>query len=108
VTDARSLDARFNAALARRKSLLDNPAIEAVRLFHGRADGIDNLVVEKWGPVLIVQLHEALPGPTPDELLPVMQQWREQFGATAVYLKHFVRNRGGTEAQSGSDPAPDR
>ena len=109
MTEARTLDARLSAALARRKVLLDDPAIEALRLFHGRADGIDNLVVEKWGPVLITQLHEALPGPTSDELRPVMQQWRERFGAMAVYLKHFVRDRGGMEAEiraSHSDPAP--
>ncbi|HKQ49517.1 MAG TPA: class I SAM-dependent rRNA methyltransferase [Phycisphaerae bacterium] len=109
MTAARSLDARLNAALARRKDPLADPKIEAVRLFHGRADGIDNLVVEKWGPVLIVQLHEGLPGPTPDELRPVMNQWRDRLAATSVYLKHFVRDRGGTEAQiraAHSDPTP--
>lgn len=116
MTDPRLLDAQLDAALARRKSLLDDSAIEALRLFHGRADGIDNLVVEKWGgataplrPVLIVQLHQGLPGPTPEELRPFMQQWRDRFGATAVYLKHFVRDRGGTEAQirtAHSDATP--
>lgn len=99
MTDPRSLDARLDAALARRKDRLNDPAIEALRLFHGRADGVDNLVVEKWGSILIVQLHEALPGPTPDELRPVMQQWRERFGAKAVYLKQFVRDRGGAEKE---------
>ncbi len=99
MTDPHSLDARLSAALARRKSLLDDPTIEAVRLFHGRADGIENLVVEKWGPVLIVQLHEGQPGPTPEELRPAMQRWRDQFHARAVYLKHFVRDRGGAEAE---------
>jgi len=99
VADAHSLDSRLNAALARRKALLGDPAIEAVRLFHGRADGIDNLVIEKWGPVLIVQLHEGLPEPEPDALRPCLQRWREWLGAKAVYLKHFVRDRGGAEAQ---------
>lgn len=97
--DAHSLDPQFSAALARRKALLDDPTIEALRLFHGRADGIENLVVEKWGPVLIAQLHEGLPGPAPDDLRPGLRNWREQFHARAVYLKRFVRDRGGTEAE---------
>jgi 23S rRNA (cytosine1962-C5)-methyltransferase len=99
VTDSQALDTQLNAALARRKALLNDPAIDAVRLFHGRADGIDGLVVEKWGAVLIVQLHEGLPGPAPDDLRPRLQSWRERFGAKAVYLKQFVRDRGGTDAE---------
>lgn len=90
---------RLNAALARREALLSDPKIEALRLFHGRADGIDSLVVEKWGPVLVVQLHEGLPGPTAEELRPCIEQWRERFKTRAVYLKHFVRDRGGAEAE---------
>jgi 23S rRNA (cytosine1962-C5)-methyltransferase len=94
-----TLDSQLNAALARRKSLLSDPALEAVRLFHGRADGLEGLVVEKWGGVLIVQLHEGLPGPTPAELRPYLQSWRERFGARAVYLKHFVRDRNGADVE---------
>jgi 23S rRNA G2069 N7-methylase RlmK/C1962 C5-methylase RlmI len=73
--------------------------LDAVRLFHGRADGLDGLVVEKWGSVLIVQLHEGLPGPAPEELRPHLQDWRERFDARAVYLKHFVRDRGGADVE---------
>jgi 23S rRNA (cytosine1962-C5)-methyltransferase len=94
-----ALDSQLSAALARRKTLLSDPTLDAVRLFHGRADGLEGLVVEKWGCVLIVQLHEGLPGPTPEELRPHLQSWRERFGAKAVYLKHFVRDRGGTDVE---------
>lgn len=94
VPDGTSLEARLATALARREPLLADSAIEAVRLFHGRADGIAGLVIEKWGPVLIVQLHEGQPGPTPDELRPHMLRMRERFAARAVYLKQFVRDRG--------------
>jgi 23S rRNA (cytosine1962-C5)-methyltransferase len=97
VAHSHSLHSTLDAAVARREKLLDDSSIEALRLVHGRADGIDNLVVEKWGPVLTVQLHEALPGPTPDELRPFMQQWRERFAAKAVYLKQFVRDRAAKE-----------
>jgi 23S rRNA (cytosine1962-C5)-methyltransferase len=96
-------------ALARRRVLLEHPGIEALRLFHGRADGIDNLVIEKWGPVLIVQLHEGQPGSAPDELRPHLEKWRERFSANAVYLKHFIRDRGGVENDihtSHLDPTP--
>jgi 23S rRNA (cytosine1962-C5)-methyltransferase len=96
-------------ALARRQVLLDHPGIEALRLFHGRADGIENLVIEKCGPVLIVQLHEGQPGPAPDELRPHLEKWRERFSAQAVYLKHFIRDRGGVEDDiqtSHRDPTP--
>lgn len=83
--------------MARRAALLRDPALEAVRLFHGRADGIDGLVIEKWGPVLIVQRHEGLPVPAPQDLQPHLQEWRSRFNAKAVYLKHFVRDRGAAD-----------
>lgn len=92
----KSLASLLDAALGRRHALLHDPTLDAVRLFHGRADGLDGLVVEKWGAVLIVQLHEGQPGPATEDLRPHLQDWRERFGAKAVYLKHFVRNRGGT------------
>lgn len=95
----RTLDSQLSSALARREALLSDPTLDAVRLFHGRADGLEGLVVEKWGDVLIVQLHEGLPGPAPEELRPHLQSWRERFGAKAVYLKHFVRDRGATHVE---------
>lgn len=107
--DSHALDSRFSAALARRKNLLEDPALDAARLFHGRADGIDGLVIERWGGVLIVQLHEGLPVPSPEALQPHMLNWRERFGAKAVYLKHFVRDRSGTDVEvqtSHRDAAP--
>jgi 23S rRNA (cytosine1962-C5)-methyltransferase len=109
VVASQALESRFSAALARRKTLLSDPTLDAVRLFHGRADGLDGLVVEKWGAVLIVQLHEGLPGPAPGDLRPYLESWRERFGAKAVYLKHFVRDRGGTDGEvraSHRDAAP--
>jgi 23S rRNA (cytosine1962-C5)-methyltransferase len=99
VANSRTLESQLNAALARRKALLGEAALEAVRLFHGRADGLEGLVVEKWGSVLIVQLHEGLPGPAAEELRPHLESWRERFRAKAVYLKHFVRDRGGTDVE---------
>lgn len=96
MANSHTLESQLRRALTRRETLLSDAAVDAVRLFHGRADGLEGLVVEKWGSVLIAQLHQGLPGPTPAALRPHLEGWRERFGARAVYLKQFVRDRGGT------------
>lgn len=109
MSDAHSLRSKLDAALARRAPLLRDPTLEAVRLFHGRADGIDGLVIERWGPILIVQIHEGRPVPPPESLRQHLERWRSRFDARAVYLKQFVRDRSGADANlraSHCDPTP--
>lgn len=93
VPSPHSLQSKLDAALARRAPILRDKSIEAIRLFHGRADGIEGLVIEKWGPVLIVQIHEGHPVPSPELLRPHLLEWRNGLHARAVYLKQFVRDR---------------
>ena len=50
--------AAITAALARRKPLLNDENTNAIRIINGPADQLDGLVIEKFGDVLIAQLHE--------------------------------------------------
>jgi 23S rRNA (cytosine1962-C5)-methyltransferase len=89
-----SVHSLIHAALARRSALLAQPAIEAIRLFHGSVDGLDGLVIEKLGPVIVVQAHEGRLKISLEELRPAVDALRDQVGAKAAYLKHFIRDRG--------------
>lgn len=94
------------AALARRGDLLGREDLTACRLFHGAADGLPGFVLERFGDVLIAQLHEA-PPEDPSYARPsggslrvaesVARELAEAFmsrlGARAVYRKLFVRDR---------------
>lgn len=56
--------ASFDAALARRTSLLTKLASEdtdCVRLLHGVAEGVPGLTVDRYGPVLLVQTQASRP-----------------------------------------------
>lgn len=99
VSDAHSLRSKLDAARARRAVLLRDESLEAVRIFHGRADGIEGLVIEKWGPALIIQIHEGHHVPPMEALRHAMIEWRTDLGARAVYLKQFVRDRSGADAR---------
>jgi 23S rRNA (cytosine1962-C5)-methyltransferase len=96
-------------AVTKRRRLLDDPALDAVRLFHGAADGLDGLFVEKFGPVLVVQVHE---GRFPEQIeahRPAFEDIARRLAASAVYLKQFVRDRGRVARDTDArhhDPAP--
>ena len=57
--DAGFWDERFAAAEARRPRLLDDPGVTGVRLVHGENDGLPSLVIDRYGPVLVVKLYSA-------------------------------------------------
>lgn len=78
---------RLRAALAIRRPLLDDPASDVARLFHGRADGVDGLVIEKLGPVLVVQLHEGRIDTDSSPARHACAALAEELGCTAVYRK---------------------
>lgn len=103
------LDPLLDAALKRRAALLSSPATDAVRLFHGAADGIDGLVIEQIGPALVAQLHEGRLRVAEDRLRRLCARAMELRGCRAVYRKHFVGDRGGAAAaleRVHRDPAP--
>jgi 23S rRNA (cytosine1962-C5)-methyltransferase len=50
--DVASVEERVAAALARRRGLLEDGEIDALRLIHGEADGLPGLAVDRLGPLL--------------------------------------------------------
>lgn len=93
-------DARlFNAALTRRKSLIESGATTAYRILNGAADGLDGVVVERFGPALIVQWHEGRADVPLQRVQTIARAAHEALGTTGVYLKRFVKDR----AAAGTD-----
>jgi 23S rRNA (cytosine1962-C5)-methyltransferase len=83
----------FERALAARATLLADPHTNAFRVFNGAADGIDGLVIEKLGDVLIAQLHEGRLRLGEAEVRDLCAQAQRRLGARAVYRKSFARDR---------------
>ncbi|UCD28333.1 MAG: hypothetical protein JSV03_14805, partial [Planctomycetota bacterium] len=80
-------------ALQIRQPLIDDAAVDAYRIFNGQADGIAGLVIERFGDVLIVQLHEQRLRFAVDEVRTLVGTVHEQLSTRAVYRKMFVRDR---------------
>jgi 23S rRNA (cytosine1962-C5)-methyltransferase len=101
------IDELVGRALRRRADLL--PRLAALRLVNDRGDGLDGLVIERLGPVLIAQLHEGRLCAGSEALRPVCERLAAQLGAGAVYRKTFPRDRSAAlarlEAQL-TDPTP--
>ena len=74
--------------------LLVDPDTTACRLFNSATDGIDGLVIEKLGDVLIVQLHEGRLKLAESVVRQLCRQVVQRFNARAVYRKIFPRTRG--------------
>lgn len=90
---ARSAAQCVEAALAARQVLEADDSISSYRVFNGRADGIAGLVIERFGPVLVVQLHEGRLKLGPDQVRPIAEGIHERLGTRAVYKKVFVQDR---------------
>ncbi len=113
-----SLRERLSTSFERRAALLRKGDLDAVRLFNGAADGVDGVVIEKLGPVLVMQLHEGRFAGSLDALRDAIEGSYRAYGATAVYLKKFVRDRSGADDDTVAehrdphpwigDAAPDR
>jgi len=50
---------RFEAADGRRRRLLADPGVTGLRLVHGENDGLPALIIDRYGPVLVVKLYSA-------------------------------------------------
>lgn len=90
---AKELDALFDAALDRRRALLQSGRTDAVRLVHGAVDGLDGLVIEQFGDVLFVQMHEGRWAVPREVLREPVERLCRVVRATSVYVKHFVLDR---------------
>jgi len=96
-------------ALRLRRRLLEDDSLEAVRILNGAADGVPGLVMEKLGPVLMAQLHEQRLAMGEDAARAIAEQLCRRLGATAVYRKWFVRERGRLDrriAAAHTNPEP--
>ncbi len=87
------IETLVDGALARRRELLDLPDHDTVRLFHGEPDGLAGLVIERFGDVLIVQLHEGRLKAPAGDVQQIASCFMQRIGAKAVYRKHHVRDR---------------
>jgi 23S rRNA (cytosine1962-C5)-methyltransferase len=91
--DAATALAVLQCALAARAALLAAADGDVARLCHGAADGLPGLVIERFGPVLVAQLHEGQWGGGEALARTLCAAAAEHVGAIAVYLKQFVRDR---------------
>ncbi len=100
---------RLDDAIARRAALAASGDSDAIRLVHGRADGLDGIVMERFADTLIVQHHEGRARVPLAELKTLVSERMPPLGAARVYLKLFVRDRAGADARVDAmhhDPTP--
>lgn len=83
----------LSRAIERRKPLVAAGHTNAIRFVHDTADGLAGLVVERFGPALIVQAHVGRLAVSLDGLRTAIEPHLPAFGVQAAYLKHFVRDR---------------
>jgi 23S rRNA (cytosine1962-C5)-methyltransferase len=78
------------------------------RLHTGRPEGIPGLVVEKLGPVIILQTHQGKFMGDADLVRRIGKWYARTFDASAVYHKRFVKDRSRVEAHAEElhDPQP--
>lgn len=94
VADHRTEPVRLiRAAAERRRDLASR--CEALRLFHGGADGIDGLFIERFAAGATLIVHDGTPadGFDPTELGRAVLDAAAPLGITSVYHKPFVRDR---------------
>ena len=96
--DLNQLTERLEVALAQRERLLADPQTTVARVFNSAADGIDGLVLERLGDVLVAQLHEGRLGVREPVVRELCAQAAQRLGAGAVYGSlnyHLVRAEDG-------------
>ena len=87
------IEQKLDDALTRRGPLLQSEVTDAFRMVNGQADDLPGLVIDRFGPVLIVQLHEGRGAVALDTLREPIERLLHRVGARAAYLKHFVKDR---------------
>ncbi|MEK6674313.1 MAG: class I SAM-dependent methyltransferase [Planctomycetota bacterium] len=87
-------DRILQAALVRRLPCLLDSTSDSYRLLTGPFEDFPGLVVEKYGPVLIFQVQDS--AQVSSKTLSYIARWYlAAVDARAVYVKNFVRDRGG-------------
>ncbi len=103
------LEARLSAALDRRGPLLADARLEALRLVHGAGDGLAGLFIDRYGPVLVVQMYEDRLGIPDQRLRHAIEGLLGRLGCVAAYRKIFPRDRSARRAALEAlhtDPQP--
>lgn len=72
---------------------------DVFRLFNGGAEGIPGLVAERYGAVVIFQVHEGKAEFTDEELGSFADWYLGRDGIRSVYAKHFVADRSRSVAE---------
>ncbi len=100
--------ARLRSALARRRSLEDDPGTDAYRWVHGENDGLPGLVLDRYGSVVVAKVYSAAWVP---HLRPVLDTIDSLVSPQAVVLR-LARNVEGhcglRDGQVVSGELPDR
>lgn len=74
----------------------------AYRLFHGSSDGVDGLVIEQWGDILVVQFFPGQLRASEADIRSALENLCRELGARAVYRKVFVPDRAQVPPEIGA------
>lgn len=80
-------------ALQARSALLSGPYAQACRILHGDSEGAPGLVIDRYGPCLIAQLHEGKLLASEDQVRAAITWLAAQLHIHTVYRKQFPRDR---------------
>lgn len=85
-------EAVVRARQRRAGARLPSPATDTYRLVHASADGLDGLVVERFGAATVVHLRD-LAWQSPDRLLPLLDAMAKTVGAGPIRFVIDVKGR---------------
>lgn len=94
-----SLTLRLAKALDRRRPLVDAADTNCYRLLTGSKEGVAGLVAERYGEVVVLQQFDGVEDAV---LRQAARFYVDRLGVRAVYLKQFVRDRGGVSDEIGA------
>lgn len=105
------LESKLRDALQRREPLLHREDLDAYRVFHGQADGIDGLFIDRLGPgaVMIRHLGKIIEKDDTPAAARIVLDLLSPLGVRAVYDKPYVADRsklGGAFEAVLTDPTP--
>jgi len=103
-----SLVPALKEALNRRAPLLESRPTDCYRLLCGDTEGAPGLVVERLGPVLILQLFEDAGCPPPETLLEIARWYQANLRVRSIYAKPFVKRRERLAELTAEESAPSK
>ena len=80
-------------AIELRRPLLREQCLETCRIFNSTGDGIDGLVLEKFGEILVAQTHAERLQLSESEARKLCERAAQRLGARAVYRKVHAQDR---------------